>query len=768
MRKPAIRKIALKLSYLAFGSFCLFLLLDVVFPFRFKVPYSQLIVTQEGEVIHAFLSSDDKWRMKVELDEINDDLEKAILAKEDRYFRWHFGVNPIAIGRALVNNMSAGKTTSGASTITMQVARLLVPKERTYANKLLEIFRAMQLEWHYSKDEILQLYLNLVPYGGNIEGVKSASILFFGRNPDQLSLAQIVTLTIIPNRPTSLALGKYNETIQQERNKWLTRLQHEEIFAEEQVKDALAEPLKAYRRAYPQLAPHYAYWLHQQMPFQNRIVTGIDANIQDKVNGIVQNYSKRQAAYNINNAAALVVDNQTKNVLAYLGSSDFWDNEHAGQVDGIQAIRSPGSTLKPLLYGTSFDLGMYTPQAIVNDVPMDFDGYSPENFNKKFNGSISIENALASSLNVTAVQLLKEMGVTVFIEQLKKASFKQVAMDEHQLGLSLALGGCGTSLYELCGLYSALATAGEYRPLQNQIGKGNHQKHALLRAESAYMVTEILTKLTRPDLPNGYQNSHSVPRIAWKTGTSHRRRDAWAIGYNREYTIGVWLGNFNGEGVRELTGASKAAPLLFELFNALVEHSDDRWNLMPKGLQFRYVCTESGLPSEHFCETEHMDYFIPLVSSNKKCTHLQQVFISEDGTESYCSHCLPQNGYKKAWFPNHDPALISYFITEKIPYLAIPKHHTACSKILTANPPKVVSPLHNREYILTDGKDSELMLACHAANDVSYVYWYINNQFYKKVKATESLFFKPTAGEVTISCVDDRGRNTSIRIQVSY
>lgn len=767
-KRKTLKKLSINSLKLLISFFLLFLLIDFFFPFRVKTPYSQLILSQENEVIHAFLSSDDKWRMRVELEEINDDLKKAIIAKEDQYFYWHMGINPIAIGRALFNNVVAGRKTSGASTITMQVARLLIPKERTYFNKTIEMFHALQLEWHYSKDEILQLYLNLVPYGGNIEGVKSASILFFGRNPEQLSLAQITALAIIPNRPTSLALGKHNNRIVQERNKWLNRFKQMEVFDNDQIEDALAEPLDAYRRSYPQLAPHFSYWLHQKMPYKNRIETSLKADIQDKVNKIVHSYAKRQQSFNINNAAALVIDNENRTIVAYLGSSDFWDNEHAGQVDGVQAIRSPGSTLKPLLYGTAFDLGMYTPKSIVYDVPTDFDGYAPENFDQKFKGAITVEDALASSLNVTAVKTLEKMGNSVFIEQLKKSGFKRIALDEYQLGLSVALGGCGTSLYELCGLYSAFASKGTYLPLSYENKQTSATSKSILRPASAFMITEILTQLTRPDLPNGYQNSNTVPKVAWKTGTSHRRRDAWAIGYNSKYTIGVWLGNFSGEGVRELTGASKAAPLAFELFNALSNQHSEEWNFMPEGLAFRYVCTASGQVEENFCEDAIMDYFIPLVSTNKRCTHLKQVFISEDESESYCNRCLPNGGFKKAWYPNHPSALINYFITEKIPYRAIPKHHKQCPKILKDNPPKIISPLHDREYILTDGPASQLMLSCQAANDVTYVYWYINNKLIKKAKATEAVFFTPTSRKVKISCTDDRGRNTDIEIKVKY
>ena len=744
----------------------LFIWVDWLFPFQYHIPYSQVIVGENEEVLHAFLADDDRWRMYTELDEITPELQKAIIAKEDQYFYWHIGVNPVSIGRAFFNNFSAGRTTSGASTITMQVARLLNPKPRTYGNKLLEIFHALQLEWHLSKEEILQLYLNLVPYGGNIEGVKAASLLYFGRNPTQLSLAQVTTLAIVPNRPTSLALGKRNENIVQARNKWLKRFQAEGIFDADAISTALVEPLEAIRRNKPQLTPHLANWLHWKVPNRKTIQTFIDPEMQSRAQRITQHYAQTQNLFGIYNAAVLVVDNNTRQIKAYVGSNDFSDDLHRGQIDGVRAVRSPGSTLKPLLYGTAFDRGMLTPQTVLEDVPIDFEGYAPKNFNREFQGKITVEQALAQSLNLPAVHTLKSLETHRFITQLKQAGFAQVAAKEDRLGLSLALGGCGASLFELVGLYSSFANEGTFQPLQVVEDLSDTAQIQLLSAPSTFMLTEILTQLKRPDLPNGYEFSPSAPKIAWKTGTSHRRRDAWAIGYNHELTIGVWVGNFNGESIRELTGASKAAPLLFEVFNALSTDKTKAWNRMPDGLQFRYVCTESGHLPADFCPHQAMDYFMPQISPSRKCTHMKPVFVSPDESISYCNVCLPRRFYKKKLYPNLSPRLIDYYRQQQIPFEQIPPHFEDCPKVLKDTPPKITSLLADREYILTDGKEAELMLSCQVANDVQTVYWYINDQFLKKTKPAEKVFFKPPLGRLKVSCTDDRGRNTDVEVLI--
>ena len=346
--KQKILLLVKRLVILSVFSFLLFLLLNLIFPLHDRIPYSTIVTDADGELVHAFLSDDDKWRMKTELEEISPLLRKTILAKEDKYFYYHPGVNVFAAGRALFNNLLSMKRTSGASTITMQVVRLLEPRPRNMLSKTVEVFRALQLEWKYSKEEIFQMYLNLVPYGGNIEGVKSASLLYFKKNPDHLSLAEITALSIIPNRPSSLVMGKNNDRIIVERNQWLNRFAEEGYFTKEEIRDALSEPLEASRMAVPRLIPHLAQKLRATAS-SHHIKTNIRMNTQLKLEKITEDYVRALRLKNIHNASVVVIDNRTQNVISYLGSAQFGDTMDGGQVNGAAAIRQPGSTLKPLL-----------------------------------------------------------------------------------------------------------------------------------------------------------------------------------------------------------------------------------------------------------------------------------------------------------------------------------------------------------------------------------------------------------------------------------
>ena len=389
-------------------------------------------------------------------------MQQAIINKEDRYFRYHFGVNPLAIVQAAGRNIFRRGRTTGASTITMQVARLLEPKERTFGNKLLEMLRATQLEAHYSKAEILQLYLNLLPYGGNIEGVKSAALLYFQQPPDYFSLAQTVTLAIIPNQPRALVLGKNNARILTERNRWLRQFRQQHLFPDQDIADALYEPLDAQRHAAPTLAPHLARRLVTQFPGQPIIRSTLRRNPQFQAEELTKNYVRRLRELGISQAAVLVLNNRTRAVEAYVGSADFADAASSGQVDGVRAIRSPGSTLKPFLYALAVDRGIVTPKLKLPDVPTNFAGFRPENFDKSCAGEVTVERALTYSLNIPAVRVLAEVGVPAFAEKLRAGGFKTVAKNAPYLGLSTILGGCGATLEELTGLYAALANGGRY------------------------------------------------------------------------------------------------------------------------------------------------------------------------------------------------------------------------------------------------------------------------------------------------------------------
>ncbi len=743
-------------------------LLNIIFPLSINIPYSQVVTASDGSVLHAFLSSDQKWRLKTELQEITPMLKKAIISKEDKFFYYHPGVNPVSIVRAVYNNMMHGKKTSGASTITMQVARLIAPKERTYLNKLTEVFRAFQLEWYYSKDELLQLYLNLVPYGSNIEGVKSAALIYFQQPPGYLSLAQTVTLTIIPNRPSTLVIGKDNERITEERNKWLQRFASQKVFPQQDIDDAMQEPLTASRHNVPRLAPHLSLRLVKSHRGEPVIHSTIDKAMQEKAENLAYNYIRRIHFTGITNCAVLVINNHNNAVKAYVGSADFYNISDHGQVDGVRATRSPGSALKPFVYALGFDRGLITPKSVLTDVPVNFMGYMPQNYDKKFHGSITVQTALSQSLNVPAVKLLHQLGKQDFVSILKRAGFTQVAADENKLGLSVILGGCGVKLEELTNLYACLANEGNYRKLQWTKQDTFNQSFSLLSAGAAFMTTEILTQHLRPDLPNNYESSMRLPKVAWKTGTSYGRRDAWSIGYNKEYTIGVWVGNFSGTGVPELTGADIATPLLFDLFNTIAYNSSNEWFRQPAGLDFRYVCSVTGMLPNDFCTDQVMDYFIPGLSAAQVCHHLKEVFVAADESIAYCRNCLPQQGYRKKWYPDLAPEMVSYYEFQQIPYEKVPPHNPACTRIYVENAPVITAPVDGMEYLLEKEEGQQLMLSCNADNEVKTVYWCINNRFLKKAGVHEKIFFTPEAGAIKISCTDDKGRNHDITIEVSY
>jgi penicillin-binding protein 1C len=749
----------------------IFFLLNRIFPLPDKVEYSTIITDTNGEVINAFLTKDQKWRMKTELGEISPLLRKTIVAKEDKYFYSHPGINPFAVIRAFFRNIFRMKRTSGASTITMQVAKALEPGRRNIWSKFREMFRAIQLELKYNKNEILQLYLNLVPYGGNIEGVKAASYLYFKKSPDHLSLAEITALSIIPNRPSSLVPGRHNDQIVWERNKWLKRFAREKVFTEKEIEDALTEPFLATRGTVPHYVPHLAYKLKKtgSTPIASPIIrTNIELNTQLKTEKLVEDYVRIQRLHNIGNAAVVVIDNKTHKVIAYVGSSNFNDTTDDGQVNGADAVRQPGSTLKPLLYGLCFDEGLYTPKSVVTDVSVNYEGYAPENYDQKFNGYVTIEYALDHSLNIPAVKGLRLLGHEKMIQKLSDCSFKQIQKDRRKLGLSMILGGCGTTLEELTGLFSAFANEGVFIAPSFMQDEASALPVNIMSPASNYMINEILSKVNRPDFPLTWSATERMPKIAWKTGTSYGKRDAWSIGYNKNYTVGVWVGNFSGIGVPGLSGSNTATPLLFRIFNTIDYDSDQEWFSQPKDCDIRQVCTETGMIPTDRCGNLTTDYFIPLISSTQVCDNMLEIMVSPNEKMSYCKSCAPISGYKKKWYKRVEPGMQSWYEDNRIAYQHIPPHNPECEQVFRGAAPTITSPVNGNEYLIDKKSPEPLQLTCKTANDVSKVYWYINDKFYKTCNAGEKQFFVPVDGRVKISCTDDKGRNRDVRIVVKY
>lgn len=763
------RKLFISSSFLFFVLFLFYFIVKFLFPYHPNTSYGQVVFSSEKNIIGATLNKTDKWKLYIDNKSVSPFFQEAIINKEDKWFYYHFGVNPLSIGRAFLFNILSKKRTSGASTISMQVIRLLEPNERTYWNKSIEILKAIQLEITFSKKEILNLYINLIPFGGNIEGIQAASLLYLQKKPLLLSPAEATLLSIIPNRPTSLAINSNPYLLKEERNRWLKKYYNMKLLDDETLQSALNEPVLFQRKNIPTTTPHLNNRLYSEYPLMLNLHTGIKEGIQLKTASIIEKYAARTKSLNINNAAVIVIDNKTGNIISYVGSQNFKDNQNAGQVDGVKAIRSPGSTLKPLVYAMAFDKGIITPQQTILDVPTDFGTYSPLNYDQKFRGSITVKEALTQSLNIPAVDLLEKVGLHEFIQKLTLAQFQTIQRQEKRLGLSTILGGCGVTLEELGALYSSFANQGNYKKLSLMLNQNQQITTELLSAESTFMLKEILSTLKRPDLPNNPQNSINVPQIAWKTGTSYGRKDAWSVGYNSKYTVAVWCGNFSNEGAQALTGAEIATPLLFRVFRSLYpsNNSPIEEDEVPENLFERNVCSVSGLTPSSFCKHQVIDWYIPLVSSSIRCTHKKLFFIDPTASFSFCSECLPfeEGGYKKKYYPNPPEALTQYYIDHKIPFDFPPTHNPNCNNTISGKAPKIVSPLDGRTYYVTN-TDAALELKAISSNDVDYIFWYVNDVFKGKIQKKETFFFRPQIGENKISCSDDKGRNTDISIFV--
>ena len=759
----------IRIFYFFLAVFLSILLLDLLFPLPALKPYSKVVYACDGTMLAVNLSDDFKWRIKIHLDEVSSELIKAIIEKEDNWYRWHCGVNPVSLVRALFQNLSGKHRISGASTITMQVARMLDPAERTYTNKFLEMFRALQLELHYSKDEILEMYFNLLPYGGNIVGVKSASYIYFNRPPVKLSLSQSIILTIIPNNPNRLRLDKDPANLIKLRNKWIRNFTSKNIFTSQELKDALEEPVLQNRYSFFTRAPHFCRFIEKKFS-GNEIRTSLKPSIQLHSEQILAGYIDRIRTKGISNGAVIIVDNKTYSVVGYCGSGDFNDTSSQGQVNGITALRSPGSALKPALYAMAFDNGVLTPSMRLYDIPTVFNGFEPENFDQKFRGSVTASYALVNSLNVPAVQLLQKAGYDNFISLLDKSGFSEISKNKSSLGLSMIIGGCSVRLEQLTRLYTAFAHDGFLYNLNylNEMPSEKSKGVKLFSPGASFMIASILSSHQRPDFPNDLLSQTNLPAIAWKTGTSFGKRDAWAVGFNPDYTIGVWLGNFDGRGASDLTGAGIAVPLLFDLFNTIDYKPDKVWFDKPGDLLERYVCSESGMLPSVNCTNLEKDFYINKSSPNQTCDLYKACWVDKKETVMYCPGCLPDSGYKKIYYPSYPPELTVWFLKNKVQIKMPPPHNPLCQSMHSGNGPVILSPVKNFEYYIEEGKSQQMMLQAASDPSVKQHFWYIDDMFYKKCRPGDKIFFTPNNGATKIGCLDDLGRESSITIKTTY
>jgi penicillin-binding protein 1C len=522
---------------------------------------STTVVDRNGKLLRAYAMADGRWRLSVDAKkDVDPTYIKLLLAYEDRRFRFHAGVDPLALGRAAFQLVTRGHIVSGGSTITMQLARLIEPRrERSVYAKLRQIVRALELERQLTKDQILDLYLALAPFGGNLEGVRAASIAYFGKEPKRLSLAESALLVALPQSPETRRLDRFPEVARAARDRVLDRMVEDGRIPEEDAVQAKAMPVPRLRKPMPILAPHSADQAIATVKDATVIALTLDSSLQKVLEALARD---RAIALGPDiSVAMLAVDNESGDVLARVGSPDYFDVRRAGQVDMTRAVRSPGSTLKPFIYGLAFEDGFVHPESLIDDRPIRFGSYAPENFDMTYQGTVPVRRALQQSLNVPAVALLDRVGAVRLSSRLKQAGANLVLPKDEAPGLAMGLGGVGITLQDLVQLYSGLARLGNTRPLREIVNARGEQRDSLrlLDQVAAWQVGNVLIGTPPPE--NGVRN-----RIAFKTGTSYGYRDAWSVGFDGRITIGVWVGRPDGAPAPGIVGRTAAAPILFDAF----------------------------------------------------------------------------------------------------------------------------------------------------------------------------------------------------------
>lgn len=544
--------------------------LDALFPpdLGRYLARSVMVADREGRPLRAFTAEDGAWRFAVRPGEVSPLYLRFLLAREDRSFRSHPGVDPLAMVRAIAQFLAAGRVVSGASTLTMQTVRLLEPRPRTLAAKLVEMVRAFQLERRYSKDEILAMYLTLAPFGGNLEGVRAAALFYFGHDPLNLTPAEAALLVALPQSPSRLRPDRFPERAMEGRAKVLRRLVEAGLLGETEAAGAGLEAIPPVRLAAPFLAPHLAARLARREPGREVHATTIDRSLQEAVEDLARRHLARLEPEAT--AALMVVENATRAVRAYVGSADFLDGRRLGQVDMVAAVRSPGSALKPFVYGLAFDLINLHPETVVSDRPMRFGDYAPSNFDGTYHGDLTVREALHMSLNVPAVAVLDRIGPARFARLLTDAG-ADLHLDSRidRPALPMILGGVGMTLADLTRLYVGLANRGVVAPLRLSEGDAADEGRRLMSGPAAWSVTTILRGTPPPaDRPLARHTRNNHP-IALKTGTSYGFRDAWSVGFDTAHTVGVWVGRADGGFGSSRTGHLEAAPLVYDVFDLL-------------------------------------------------------------------------------------------------------------------------------------------------------------------------------------------------------
>jgi len=766
-RKWLIRSLGIIAMLTCFG----FLLDRYVFPLpveRLNRPHSQFIYARDGRLLTAFASSDYFWRQPVTLGEISPDLVRSVVACEDRWFYYHPGFNPVSMIEAAVANIKAGRVVRGGSTITMQIARMMEPKSRTIGNKLIESFRSMQLELHYSKDELLEIYFNTVPYGGNIEGVGAASHFYFGKRPDRLTLSEAAILTAIPASPNLYRPDIAGNVCRMRRDQVLAYLHDRANITNEEYRAAIGEEIPTKRLERPFVAPHFCQIVAAQYPERSDIVTTIDPFTQTVAERLAREHITVLHDRGIHNLSVVVIDNKTGELLAQVGSPDFNDDRHNGQINGAYALRSPGSALKPFVYALGFETGAITPSSRLDDIPISYRGYSPENYDQTYHGVVAVRDALVQSLNVPAVNLTSQIGLRPFYDFLKAGGLSSLTQEYDYYGLPLVLGSGEVSLMDLSAAYSSLARHGTYLPVRILCDSPSAPPTRLLSDETCYILSTILAELHRPDLPTSWEFTADMPTVAWKTGTSFGRRDAWAVGYNPDYTVGVWVGNFSGEGSPYLVGAEAAAPLMLSLFREITTGHEPRWFEQPAGVGIRDVCTVSGDLPGKYCHSTRRELYIKGVSPCAVCPVHRQIFVDHKTGYMLCRACTHGKQIDSVIVEEWPPRVTEWLLDHGV-IPSLPQHNPQCRGIFAENIPVIISPEDSSIFVMEPtipGEYQKILFDASVALDARTLHWFLDERLFATCDAGGRIFYAPQPGRHSLMCIDDFGRSSKVTFEV--
>lgn len=785
-RTPLKIKIILILTALFLGWFWL-----AVPATLFDHPTSNVIEDRNGILLNASIASDGQWRFPEE-EVVPDKFIKCITTFEDRRFFLHPGVDAVAISRAMIKNIRSKKTVQGGSTLTMQVVRLSRPQtSRNIWNKLLESFMALRLETNYSKEQILKLYASNAPFGGNVIGLEAAAWRYYGRGAEMLSWGEMAALAVLPNAPSLVHPGRNRMTLEKKRNRLLDDLLKRKLIDTSTCELAKMEPLPGNPLPLPQWAPHLLQRFKNDIPSKSslptRTRTTIDERIQRTVIEILNNHHGGLKANGINNACALILDVTTGDALAYVGNIYKPENpDLESAVDVIKAPRSPGSTLKPILYAAALTEGMILPHSLMPDVPTQIGGYTPQNYDRQFDGAVNASMALSRSLNIPAVKLLQQYKYARFYDLLKQLGMRTLNRPADNYGLSLILGGSEVTMWDLAGIYAGMA-----RTLNHQVeNKGMALKrdfHApnyvfseqrvketpasterinSLDATSTWFTFQAMEEVMRPGEEGLWQQFTSSQRIAWKTGTSFGFRDAWAIGITPKYVVAVWVGNTDGEGRAGLIGVQTAAPIMFDIFKTLPA---SKWFSSPQNnFSFVPVCKQSGFRANIDCA----DADTIMVSQNgfkaPLCPYHQIIHLDRSAQFRVNESCeTPANMVHKSWFVL-PPTMEWYYKQKNHDYKLLPPFAPGC-EVNTLRQMEIIYPSLNAKIYVPleiNGERGKTVFTATHRKTGSKIFWHLDREYIGETTNYHQMALSPSDGLHTLTIVDEQGESISRNFEI--